>query len=158
MHTSGSNLPTLMANALQRWCAALVRAFSLCSFDVACSGIVANLWGSLQKNTRNMIYPEHWNVAGGHSDIAALSIQSVSCFTSGLWVSCTFLSFFFSFPSLVLISCVLDLSLPSHNHLLSLFHPFADYGSLCICLSNSLPFMPSFPPLSHTGIKETHWL
>lgn len=100
MHTSGSNLPTLMANALQRWCATLVRAFSLCSFDVACSGIVANLWGSLQKNTRNMIYPEHWNVAGGHSDIAALFIQSVSCFTSGLWVSCTFLSFFFLFPLL----------------------------------------------------------
>lgn len=110
-----------------------------------------------KKKTCNMILLEYWDIARGHSDIAALSVFSV-CHALHL-VSDYHALFLFPLSCLDLLLTWAFLSLP-HHHLLSLFHPFTDYGSLCICLSTSLPLLHALflftliqAQKKHTGCK-----
>lgn len=147
MHHSSSNLSTE-----EVCCFGL---FALCVFEVVCSGNVAILCGLLgEKKTCNTLLPKHWNVARGHSDVAVLS-QFWVCVMLYIWYLSTVHFFPSLFPSLVLISCSLDLSFPSHTSsylcfILSLIMALSIH--VCPALSLSGPLSP----LSHTSIKEAH--
>lgn len=102
-----------------------------------------------------MILLEYWDIARGHSDIAALSVFSVCHALHLVSEYHALLSFFF--PSLVLISCLLELSFPSHTTTSYLFFILSLIMALFVYVYPplSLCFMPSFSSLSYRHKRNT---